>query len=219
MPEQCECAALFQPGDDLTLEHHPDCKVYREAARQLGRDALETVRVGHEALLNNDPRFKPKMLLVMRGDKLSRSHGILRPDASLNPQPNVPRTIEELTAAMESMFEVGESTDYSTAVTGELYRQYGIGFTVGMSDPVHKYLSSKKGAIAAMWNTAVELSEQARPGAVLYWRRKPELIEEYEIERDAIAGRITMRLLISDKPSIAKCKDELAYKLNEEFEK
>lgn len=113
-----------------------------------------------------------------------------------------PRTIDELVAAMESMFEVGEPGESGIAATGEPFQKYGIGYRICLDAPVRDHIKLKLSAIKGCWNTARELREKHGAGAVLYWREKPTLREEHDFDRDELIGQVTMRLLISDKPPL-----------------
>jgi hypothetical protein len=79
-----------------------------------------------------------------------------------------PRTIEELIAAMESMFEVGESTDCSTAVTGEPYLKVEVGYVVTMEAPVYDLMFYRSKSFSDIWKMVTDLRNKSGDGAVLY---------------------------------------------------
>ncbi|MGA9767929.1 MAG: hypothetical protein WBV94_02745 [Blastocatellia bacterium] len=227
MPEQCECAQLDWSNVDLTSEHHPECKRVESAVYMSGVHSFDSTpgkTVVDFSWRKNDSS-RDDLLKAFEQD-LAAQKLMLKPPAPIYYDPSMriqmperlipgqiipalqipPRTIEELIAAMESLFEVGESTDHSQAVTSEPYKKYGIGFLLSLNAPVHRYVDLKQNSIKAMWNTALELRELASPAAVLYWRLKPNLqgvVDTTELG-DYLRCHLTMRLLISDKPPLEK---------------
>lgn len=103
-------------------------------------------------------------------------------------------TAEALKAKCEEGFTVGPSTSHYLSVTGEPYVQFCNGIRVD-SDFIEWALTAKK-AFEATLDSFRKYAE-GKSGAI-YWRIEPEFSEH--------RGRCAfyMRLLISDKPVLAK---------------
>lgn len=126
-----------------------------------------------------------------------------------------PRTIEELTAAMEGMFEVGEPTDCGTAVTGEEYISLTSGGVREEGERHRVFCTDEEKAIELFYGEyqTLIISDHRlmlAGGFKLYWRQKPEMRERFltEAVEEGISRVflyvVTARLLISDKPPLEK---------------
>ena len=76
--------------------------------------------------------------------------------------PLIPRTIEELTAAMEARFEVGEPTSSETAVIGEDYIRLTSGGVLNSSQDLPVWCLNEEKAIELFWFEWLRLAGQSR---------------------------------------------------------
>ncbi len=137
---------------------------------------------------------------------------------------DAPQTLEELTARIESMFELGPEGDRALAVTGEPFIKLVIGGEVAEGEPYELMALSEQAAVRYFYLDLMEYADRITNGVFtghsLYWRKKPVLItleckevtwrsidrpkaaEDDPTEPRKFFYQIRARLLISDKPAI-----------------
>jgi len=177
----------------MRLEHHPHCNVNYEAYA-IGFDPRSIVDLTPREIVAHD-----------------------------NIAPQIPpRTIDELIAAMESMFEVSEPTDCSLSVTGEPYITLCCGGVKLEGERMGVYCTDEQKAIDLFYREWRRywyyITPQGDQNYKLYWRQMPMMREHKVYEKTLIYDAddiydvltlyiVTARLLISDKPQISTGKD------------
>jgi hypothetical protein len=210
MPEQCPCAQLDWSNVDQTAEHHPDCREMKFGWRG-GVDMARDIGQMSEVVFFDDSKIRKEL----KNYDFNRRPGEII--AFISTAPQIPRTIDELIAAMELPFGVGEPTNGSLSVTGEPYVALCCGGIKREGERIGVYCTYEAKAVEffyreweAYWR---DLFHGSWADWKLYWRQKPELrarvvydkTRMYQAEPlyDATTlYTVTARLLVSDKPPL-----------------
>lgn len=101
---------------------------------------------------------------------------------------DLPQTLEELTARIESMFELGEPGTSAFAVTGEPFIKLAIGGRLYEGEEPSVIATFEKKAIEVFWlnflKFAEEKTKQSFKRHKLYWRTKPQLAQNPYIQEN-----------------------------------